>query len=122
MDDLISRSSLLKKFNDTGIQITFDLPVEEVLGEDVDIDDFTMLVQDVIQAYKNMVIGTIKDMPTAYDVEKVIHKIDETLFEFGAGNDCTRCAFREVCDDGNDGCIDTMAEVFRNTVRMGGVL
>lgn len=62
------------------------------------------------------------DIPTAYDVKKVIHKIDETLFEFGAGNDCTRCAFREVCDDGNDGCIETIAEVFRNTVRMGGAL
>ena len=75
MDDLISRSALLKKFNNSGIQITFDLPVEEVLGEDVDIDDFTMLVQDAIQAYKNMVIGTIKDMPTAYDVEKVVAEL-----------------------------------------------
>lgn len=64
MDDLISRSTLLQRFNDSRIQITFDLPVEEILGEDVDIDDFTMLVQDAIQAYKKMVIGTIKDMPT----------------------------------------------------------
>ena len=72
MNDLISRSALLQKFNDSGIQITFDLPVEEILGEDVDMDDFTMLVQDVIQAYKKMVIGTIKNMPTAYDVEKVV--------------------------------------------------
>lgn len=70
----------------------------------------------------NDVVEIINEQPTAYDVEKVIHKIDETLFEFGAGNNCTRCAFREVCDDGNDGCIETMAEVFRNTVRMGGVL
>ena len=77
MDDLISRSALLKKFNNSGIQITFDLPVEEVLGEDVDIDDFTMLVQDAIQAYKNMVIGTIKDMPTAYDVEKVEEELEK---------------------------------------------
>lgn len=80
MGDLIRRSDLLKKFNNSGIQITFDLPVEEVLGEDVDIDDFTMLVQDAIQAYKNMVIGTIKDMPTAYDVEKVVAEL-ETMEE-----------------------------------------
>ena len=77
MSDLISRSQLLKKFNDTGIQITFDLPVEEILGDDVDIDDFTMLVQDAIQAYKNMVIGTIKEQPTAYNVDKVLIELDE---------------------------------------------
>lgn len=75
MSDLISRSALLQKFNDTGIQITFDLPVEEILSEDVDIDDFTMLVQDAIQAYKNMVIGTINDMPTAYNVDNVVAEI-----------------------------------------------
>lgn len=77
MGDLISRSALLQKFNDSGIQITFDLPVEEILGEDVDIDDFTMLVQDAIQAYKKMVIGTIKDMPTAYSVEKVVEELEK---------------------------------------------
>lgn len=77
MSDLISRSELLKKMNDTGVQITFDLPVEEILGEDVDIDDFAMLVQDAIQAYKNMVIGTIKEQPTAYDVSKVVEELEE---------------------------------------------
>ena len=77
MSDLISRSALLQKFNDTGIQITFDLPVEEILGEDVDVDDFTMLVQDAIQAYKNMIIGTIKDMPTAYDISKVVAELEK---------------------------------------------
>lgn len=85
MSDLISRSQLLKKFNDTRIQITFDLPVEEILGDDVDIDDFTMLVQDAIQAYKNMVIGTIKEQPTAYDVEKVVEELEETSKPLGFG-------------------------------------
>lgn len=79
MSDLISRSALLQKFNDTGIQITFDLPVEEILGEDVDIDDFTMLMQDAIQAYKNMIIGTIKDMPTAYNVDVVVAELEDKL-------------------------------------------
>ena len=77
MGDLISRSDLLKKFNDAGIQITFDLPVEEILGDDVDIDDFAMLVQDAIQAYKKMVIGTIKEQPTAYNVENVVAELVE---------------------------------------------
>ena len=76
MSDLISRSKLLKAFNNKNVQITFDLPVEEVLGEDVDLDDFAMLVQDAIQAYKKMVIDTIKKQPTAYSVGKVVEEIE----------------------------------------------
>ena len=77
MSDLISRSELLKAFNNKNVQITFDLPVEEVLGEDVDLDDFAMLVQDAIQAYKKMVIDTIKNQPTAYDIDKVVEEFDK---------------------------------------------
>ena len=77
MSDLISRSELLKAFNNKNVQITFDLPVEEVLGEDVDLDDFAMLVQDAVQAYKKMVIDTIKNQPTAYSVDKVVAELEE---------------------------------------------
>ena len=77
MSDLISRSELLDAFNNKNIQITFDLPVEEVLGEDVDLDDFAMLVQDAIQSYKKLVIDTIKEQPTAYDVDKVIEELKD---------------------------------------------
>ncbi|MBQ3600954.1 MAG: hypothetical protein II992_07125 [Lachnospiraceae bacterium] len=80
MSDLISRSTLMKKLNDTKIQITFDLPVEEILGDAVDIDDFAMLVQDAIQAYRNMVIGAIKEQPTAFNVEKVVEQLEEWTF------------------------------------------
>ena len=80
---LISRSELLNAFNNTGIQITFDLPVEEVLGEDVDLDDFAMLVQDAIQAYKKMIIDTIKNQPTAYDLDKVVEELKEFLINYG---------------------------------------
>lgn len=77
MSDLISRSELLTSFNNKNIQITFDLPVEEVLGEDVDLDNFAMLVQDAIQSYKKMVIDTIKNQPTAYDIDKVIVNLEQ---------------------------------------------
>ena len=77
MSDLISRSELLKAFNNKNVQITFDLPVEEVLGEDVDLDDFAMLVQDAIQAYKKMVIDSIENQPTAYDIDKVVTELNE---------------------------------------------
>lgn len=76
MSDLISRSELLNAFNNKNIQITFDLPVEEVLGEDVDLDDFAMLVQDAIQSYRKMVIDTIKSHPTAYDIDKVVEELE----------------------------------------------
>lgn len=74
---LIDADALLQKFNDKGIQITFDLPVEEILGEDVDIDDFSMLVQDAIKAYRKMVIDTIKNQPTAFDTEKVVEQLEK---------------------------------------------
>lgn len=77
MSDLISRSELFKAFNNKNVQITFDLPVEEVLGEDVDLDDFAMLVQDAIQAYKKMAIDTIINQPTAYDIDKVVEEIEK---------------------------------------------
>ena len=83
MSDLISRSELIKAFNNKNVQITFDLPVEEVLGEDVDLDDFAMLVQDAIQAYKKMVIDTIKNQPTAYDIDKVVEELELPSFELG---------------------------------------
>ena len=81
MSDLISRSDLLNEFNEKNIQITFDLPVEEVLGEDVDLDDFAMLVQDAIQAYKKMVIDTIKNHPTAYDPDEVVKELENASWE-----------------------------------------
>ena len=80
MSDLISRRELLKAFNNKNVQITFDLPVEETLGEDVDLDDFAMLVQDAIQAYKKMVIDTIKNQPTAYSVDKIVEELEKESY------------------------------------------
>ena len=77
MAELIDKGALIKKFNDAGVHIEFDLPVEEILGEDVDIDDFAMLVQDAIQAYRKMVIGTIQNQPTVTEAEIRASAIDE---------------------------------------------
>lgn len=89
MAELIDKGALLKKFNDAGVHIEFDLPVEEILGEDVDIDDFAMLVQDAIQAYRKMVIGTIQNQPTTTEAEIRAKAIDEfvaEMFEIADGN------------------------------------
>lgn len=77
MNDLISREQLINKLNSTGTNITFDIPVEEILGENVDLDDFAALMQDAIQAYREMVIDTIKNMPTAYDTNKILEQLEE---------------------------------------------
>ena len=44
MNDLISREQLINKLNSTGTNITLDIPVEEILGENVDLDDFATLM------------------------------------------------------------------------------
>ena len=72
MEVLIDRSKLIKELESNGVDIFFDLPVEEILGEDVDCEDFAMLVQDAIQAYRKMVIDIIQKMPITYDVDKVL--------------------------------------------------
>lgn len=48
MDDLISKEQLINKLNSTGTNIKIDLPVEEILGENVDLDNFATLMQDAI--------------------------------------------------------------------------
>lgn len=73
----IDADKLLEQFCKKNIQMTFDLPVEEMLGQYVDIEDFSMLVQDAIQAYRKMVIDTIKNQPTAYDVDKVVEQLKD---------------------------------------------
>ena len=95
MNDLVSRSQLLKVFNNKNIQITFDLPVEEVLGEDVDLDDFAMLIQDAIQSYKKMVIDTIKNQPTAYDIDKVVEQFEEIRVKKTCNKE--KCDTKEIC-------------------------
>ena len=74
MSDLISRSELLKHLITKNIQITFDLSVEEVLAR---------LVKDAVQANNKMVIDTIKNQPTAYNVDKVVEELELHSFELG---------------------------------------
>lgn len=100
MGDLISRIELLNVFNNKNIQITFDLPVEEILGEDVDLDDFAMLVQDAIQAYKKMVIDTIKNQPTAYDIDKVVEDVSCRCYEMGLDESQTELIVNEIVKQG----------------------
>lgn len=76
MSDSISRQQLLSRLNSTGINIIYDIPVEEVLGENIDLDDFATLVQDAIQVYRRMVIGTIEKMPTDHNIDKIVEQLE----------------------------------------------
>lgn len=75
MSDLISREQLINKLNSTGTNITFDIPVEEILGENVDLDNFAALMQDAIQAYRKMVIDTIKNMSAEFSWDKATKQL-----------------------------------------------
>ena len=101
MSDFISRSALIKKLREKSVK-----------------DEVNTL--STTYTYKELAY-IICNMPTAYDVEKVIAAIDEALIEFNDGTNCTECVFKDVCDDGYEGCVETMVSVCKNTVRKGGV-
>lgn len=63
----------------------------------------------------------IDEQPTAYDVDKVVATMDKALIELEDGTNCGTCAFKEVCDDGYDGCIQTIVAVCKSIVKKGGV-
>lgn len=48
-----------ERLNDS-TTVTFDLPVEDVLGDDVDMDDFLMLAEEIVQEYKNLIFSKLK--------------------------------------------------------------
>lgn len=77
-----------------------------------------------INAGLNIVKSIINDetqTPTAYDVDKVVATMDKALIELEDGTNCGTCAFKEVCDDGYDGCIQTIVAVCKSMVKKGGV-
>lgn len=123
--DLISRSTLLDKLNDGNIQTTLNLPIEEVLGEDVDIDDFVMLLQEAIHIYREMVIKVISDQPTAYDVEKAIDEIETKVYKDAV---CVGCGYLKdnICTYKGSACgvskpmLESIKRVFENIRKDGG--
>ena len=56
----------------------------------------------------------------AYDVDKVVATMDKALIELEDGTNCGTCVFKEVCDDGYDGCIQTIVAVCKSIVKAGG--
>ena len=74
---MIDTKELLKELNNTGVSVTFDLPAEEILGNDFVLDDLAALVRDAVTVYKKMVIDTIGSMPKVSEWIPVTHEIDE---------------------------------------------
>lgn len=93
MSDLISRSDVI-----------------QILKE-CNLDD-TLFEKDVFDKIRNL--------PTAYDVGKVVATMDEALIELEEGTNCGTCVLKKVCDDGYDGCIQTIVAVCKSIVKAGG--
>lgn len=66
------------------------------------------------------VLTTVMQQPTAYDVDKVVATMDKALIELEDGTNCGTCVFKEVCDNGYDGCIQTIVAVCKSIVKAGG--
>lgn len=60
---LIDADELTNQLENKKVSITYEIPIEEVLGEDIDLDDFEELVKDAIKSYRKMILDTIKTMP-----------------------------------------------------------
>lgn len=69
----------------------------------------------------NTVLLLLDKYPIAYDVDKVVATMDKALIELEDGTNCGTCAFKEVCDDGYDDCIQTIVAVCKSIVKKGGV-
>lgn len=54
-------------------------------------------------------------------MERIVAMIDEALIEFNDGTDCKECVFKDTCDNGYEGCAETMVAVCKGIVRKGGV-
>lgn len=67
----------------------------------------------------DVVRKVINNMPTAYDVDNVVATMDKALIELEDGTNCGTCVFKEVCDDGYDGCIQTIVAVCKSIVKAG---
>lgn len=51
-------------------EISFDLPVEEVLGDDVDVNGFLMLAEEIVQKYKGLIFSKLKEAKHQLKEEK----------------------------------------------------
>ena len=73
---MIDEKELLKTLNNAGINITFDIPVEEILDNDVNLDGFVAVI-DAVMACKKMVIDTIESMPKVREWIPVAERLPE---------------------------------------------
>ena len=64
MSRLINADEVIKKINENDKRIEFDLPVEEMLGED-NVEKFIKLVNMILPRYKKMIVEYIEEQPTA---------------------------------------------------------
>ena len=101
MSDLISRSALLQM-----------LKYNKAIHEDENGETRQLVAVDI-----NKVIEYVEKMPTAYDVEAVVEKMEEIADKAVGG-----CHTLEPCSHMADDtkCMDCITERFTEVVRSGG--
>lgn len=109
MSDLISRSRAIENIWDV---------FNSYANDSQRFDEYE--TEAINNAFK-VLQKTIESQPTAYDPDKVVETMDEALIEFNDGISCTECVFKDVCDDGYEGCTETMVAVCKGIARKGGV-
>ena len=93
MSDLISRSELLKAMN------TWDKFGCDCHGGLVRIDNTNNEEYVPFVHYEDMV-NCVKNMPTAYDVEKVVKELEEIKRFVCKGRRCCECEYSSECFEG----------------------
>lgn len=98
-----------------------------MMGRLIDADDFFARMENDTDLCAEMEADGLKALkkyldiqPTAYDVDNVVATMDKALIELEDGTNCGTCVFKEVCDDGYDGCIQTIVAVCKSIVKAGG--
>lgn len=92
-----------------------------MMGRLIDAGKFLNNISGMLKSMEDYdaVRKVINNMPTAYDVDKVVATMDKALIELEDGTNCGTCVFKEVCDDGYDGCIQTIVAVCKSIVKAG---
>lgn len=120
-NDLISRSAFVKEINEH-MKNVYECDIESVSDfQDGNKSEESYIVQGLFEAFE--LIGNV---PTAYDVDKVV----ERLGKIKTDNSCRDCIYREKCDkvqefyepnEKVDLCALVTKELAKEIVKSGGI-
>lgn len=120
--DLISRSAFIKEINEH-MKNVYECDIKSVSDfQDGNNSEESYIVQGLFEAFE-----LIGNLPTAYDVDKVV----ERLKQIKTDNSCKNCTYREKCDelqeyynpnDEVDLCALVAKELSIEIIKSGGII